>query len=630
MSTIGKITVSLEADYAQYSQGIGQAAKHLDKVGESGKHASAGVSSFFSSFAEGMGIGAGIELVTAGFEKAGEAIHEATERLVEWVGESMKGQQEAMRTAETLHMHVQTLEGLESAAKMAGVGSEQFVTALDKVNAKIGEAAQKGGEAQAAFTAIGLDAQKLAGQGMDQSLRQIADGLANIKNPAEQARVAAEIFGERVSGRLLPMLDQGAAGIDRFIERAKESGAALNDVDAGKVVAAQRGLDELGERFEGVKNQLTVALAPAIIAIGEKLMGIMPSAQTMQAYLTMGLRGVAVFAAASADAIAHLVAPILRVAAAAHHLSAEVTFGAMSRGSQAIADGLNHAADVAGNSNMADAVNKKLDEISAHADKIGKDLADGIVKPIAAAAPRIDDSAKKIEEILKHLQEQAGTSTGKPKELIDLQGLHASNEQLAKAKELMDQISQNKIKIEVDKSLGDLAKQIATFGMNEGQKKLFDLEAMGAGPQAIETAQTYLKQLDALEAHKKDADEAKKLIEQTQSPLDKYQKQLTDLKRLSAEGLINANQYAAALSKDNKELQDALKDPNADKKFAAETRRFNFAGPAHGPAKADPIERLAQQQKAQTDSVKKSEFYLSEIYRFQQNADQDAAETIDF
>src|SRR6185437_9569886 len=285
--------------------------------------------------------------------------------------------------------------------------------------------------------------------------------------------------GEKLGPKLLPLLQQGEAGIKAFIEQAKESGTALSDIDAGKLTAAQRGLDEIGEKFEGVKNQLAIALAPAIIAIGEKILAVLPSASRMGEIFTTVFQNIVIFAAAAADQIGHIVSPQLKVAAAASDLLNILTLDQTDIFDNA-SKHLRKLADDMGNSDLSSKAVKFLDEAAQKADKAGKKLADNLNKPIAAIGPQINENAKKIEEVLKKLQEDAAVSNGKPKEIFDLENMKASTSQIAQAKKLLDEISQKKIKVEVDKSLADLAKQIGTFGQSEGQKKLFDLTAMGA------------------------------------------------------------------------------------------------------------------------------------------------------
>jgi hypothetical protein len=626
--TIGKISIGLEAEYAQFSQSITKASKDIEQVGHSAEHAGGGVHTFFDNFKEGLGIGLGIELVKAGFELATEAIEKSVEAVREWVGESLKTQQEAFRTAQTLKLHTDTLEGLQSAAKKAGLDSEAFSMALEKTNHNIGEAAIKGGESAEAFTRLGLSAKTLAGQSLDTNIRQIADAISAIKNPAEQAAAAGAIFGERIGPKLLPLLNQGSAGINQFIAEAKEAGVALGDVDAAKLVAAKRGLDTLGERAEGAKNQLTLALAPSILAIGNSILNIIPPADKMKGAFETAFRIVILTGANAADILAHVLSPIVKIDAALIRLESHAAWGSVKAGMIAEADALDVMATKLGDSNLAQKAQDWLVKIEAQADKTAHSLADGMGGPVADLSHMAEDNGKKIEEILKHLHESLATSTGKPKELFDLQNLHASTSQIQEAKNILDEISQNKIHIEVDKSLTEMAKEIATFGMNANQKKLFDLEGMGLSKDQMELATAYVKKLEQLESHKKDEDAAKKVIEESLSPLDKYQEKMGEINRLQSEGLLSQNQAASAADKAFTELAKTMKDPYEGKKVAAEARRFDFAGPKDAHMKADPMVELKNTAKQQLDETKKAADYLAEIYRFGLNQDTKDNQTI--
>jgi hypothetical protein len=521
MGTIGRIAVSLEAEYASFTQGTQQAAGDITHLGATAELASGGISSFFQSFTEGLGIGTGIEVAKAGFEALSEAVGESIAKVREWVGESLKTQQAAVRTAAALHVHVDTLEGLEAAGKRAGIGTDELSEALAKTNHAIGEAASKGGEGADALKKLGLSAKTLASESLDKGIGQIADALKNIKNPAEQAAAAGGIFGERLGPKLLPLLNQGSAGIAKITEEAKKAGVALDDVDAGKLAAAQASLDEVGEHFEGLKNQLTIALAPAIKAIADGIISILPPADKVKEFLMNAFNSIVLSIAETQDNLKGLEVGLLKLASIALKVS-EVTGVGYLLGAGSAAAALDHVADSLDHKgSAAEAAAHWLQDIQDNAANAGKALESGIDQPIAAITNHIQDNTDKIQEAL--------------------QKLHDS---------------------------------VAQFGLTEGQKDILSLKHLGADNFDLNTANDLNNQLNHLEQHKKDLAEAKHLIEESISPLDKYKQLVDETGKLWAEHLLTAKQRMDLLNKAQDELNK--KQHADDKHSSAEVRRFDF------------------------------------------------------
>ena len=621
MATIGSVVLRLEAQHQQLTQGLSEGTRSIHSFGEA-------ANGMGSKLAEGFGIGAGIELAKAGIEAVTDAVRESITVVTEWISTSLQAANATLRTAEALHLHTETLGGLEVAGKHAGLAQEQMTMALEKLNAKIGEVASKGDEAGNVFAKLGLKASTLAGQGLDTSIRQIADSFAKISNPAERAALAAELFGERAGPRLAGLLSQGSAGIEEAIKQAKEMGVSFNDLDTGKLAASQRAFDEIGEHIEGAKNQLTIALAPALLAITKSILSVIPPADKMREAFTDAFTFAVTLGAAVWDQLNKIEAAATRVAAS--FLRIVDVKGLITGKPNETAALLDAAADQMDKSHAGDSATKWLIRIQNDADKAGKEVAKKLTDPPGKVTP----DTSKIEEVFKHLKEQAATvGNARPKELFELQNLHASTEQLETAKKLIDEINQKKIHLEVDKSLEEMAKQVATFGMDEGKKKLFDLESMGASKDQIELAKMYSDQLEKLEARKKEVAEATELTKKItdSNPITKYQDELKKLDKLHNDGLISAQTYAAGVADANKDLMKSASelDKAKDKKVGAETRRFDFTGPRENK-KTDPILELTRVQRDAAKDVAKSRDYLAEIYRYQMNQDNDADITVDW
>lgn len=94
------------------------------------------------------------------------------------------------------------------------------------------------------------------------SLGQIADKLNAIKDPAEKAKLATEIFG-RGWADIMPFLTQGSAGIDQATEAIKDNMIATEE-SVNKSKAYASAVDDLTDAWTGFRNEVGGAVLPVL------------------------------------------------------------------------------------------------------------------------------------------------------------------------------------------------------------------------------------------------------------------------------------------------------------------------------------------------------------------------------
>src|SRR5689334_10226048 len=130
MATIASLSVMLTANIGSFAAGMSKAVAPLKEFG--GHVASVG------SKIAGL-----TSLVTGG-------------GLLVLVHHAMEGMDATAKLSDRLGIATEKLGGLQHAARLAGVGSEELTGGLEKMLKAIGEAATGGGEAQATFAKLGL------------------------------------------------------------------------------------------------------------------------------------------------------------------------------------------------------------------------------------------------------------------------------------------------------------------------------------------------------------------------------------------------------------------------------------------------------------------------------------------
>ena len=173
------------------------------------------------------------------------------------------------KSADKLGMTTEALAGLQHAANLAGVSTNQMTMAMARANRSIGEAAIGTGRATRWFDQLGLSVAELQAQAPDQRMRTLADAMNGLATHSARAAASAAIFGDR-QGALLPLLAQGSAGLAEAATEAERLGLATSRVDAAKVEAMNDAFTRVRAVVSGFFRETLVRIAPYIEVIAER------------------------------------------------------------------------------------------------------------------------------------------------------------------------------------------------------------------------------------------------------------------------------------------------------------------------------------------------------------------------
>jgi hypothetical protein len=124
--------------------------------------------------------------------------------------------------------------------------------------------AQRGlSTATEALDRLGLSVDDLMAMQPEEQFATYADALAKIENPTMKAALAQELFG-RSGSKLLPMLENGAAGLEDYKNRAKELGLA---VPTRAVEAMNDRFDDARKAIGGLANRVLPKIAPHLATV---------------------------------------------------------------------------------------------------------------------------------------------------------------------------------------------------------------------------------------------------------------------------------------------------------------------------------------------------------------------------
>ena len=261
----------------------------------------------------------GIEVDTEQLEKGEKAVGSFIGRLkevgeavmtafaVEKVKEFIMGMAEAAEKLElqavSLGTSTEALQEWQFAASMVGVGADQLSGAMMRLERAAAGGGKGGG---GALAKLKIDAKDAHGEikPVTQLFDEVADKIEKIENPAKRTQIAMQLFG-RSGAKLIPLLEQGSAGIKKFRDEVKALGGGMNEDFIKKSKEMLQNSKRLGMAWESLKVNIVGELLPAFTQLimwmtkgAVVIMNLMKETSALQAIVV--ILGVTAVAALSA------------------------------------------------------------------------------------------------------------------------------------------------------------------------------------------------------------------------------------------------------------------------------------------------------------------------------------------
>lgn len=174
-------------------------------------------------------------------------------------------------------MGTRALSELRYMAEQCGTSLGGLEVGIKRMQSVLYDASNGLGAATSSLAALNLTVGELQGLAPEEQFWTIASALSDVEDPSLRAALAVDLFG-RSGTDLLPILDEGATGIQEMKDRAAELGVVFDEEAAAKA-------DKLGDRL----NDLKTALTGAAVELGETLM---PYVMAFADWLVKVIKGV--------------------------------------------------------------------------------------------------------------------------------------------------------------------------------------------------------------------------------------------------------------------------------------------------------------------------------------------------
>jgi hypothetical protein len=172
---------------------------------------------------------------------------------------------------------VEALSELGFAAEQSGADLDSLETGLKHMQKSVVEAARGSETAQKALSLLGLSVQDLAGLSPEQQFKLLADRIAAVRDPALRTALALEIFGKSGT-KLLPLLAEGARGIETLQEQARALGLTVSTQTAKDAALLNDTLNILWRVLKQGVFTIGSALAPTIVDLSNAITRVVVTA----------------------------------------------------------------------------------------------------------------------------------------------------------------------------------------------------------------------------------------------------------------------------------------------------------------------------------------------------------------
>jgi hypothetical protein len=257
MATSKSVSVVFSASTAGLKAGTDSARAQLQKLSGDVKRMSGSLSTLSTIAVAGV------------FMQVGGAAFGAAKQLIGFGAATAQNIDKLSKMGRTLGLTYGQMAGLQLAGDLAGVGVETIAKAAVKADIAFVAAAGGSEEAIEKFTNLGLSMADLKTMSPEQRFTAIAEAISKLPTAAERSAAAVKMFGKS-GAELLPLFEDGAAGIKKATEQAEKFGLVLSNEQGKEVEKMNDSFTSAYAAIQGIVTQVVANLSPAITSIVEK------------------------------------------------------------------------------------------------------------------------------------------------------------------------------------------------------------------------------------------------------------------------------------------------------------------------------------------------------------------------
>ena len=160
------------------------------------------------------------------------------------------------------------LSEMAFAAEQEGIANQALNTSLQRLQRRLGEAADGTGIAVNAFQKLGIKLTDTTGKvrPLEKVFPEVAEALSKVEDPSKRAALAMKLM-DTEGVKLLQIMDKGADGLQAYSDRAQELGIVVTESAAKSSKEFAGNLTDLQKSFSGVVRLLANELIPIFVPL---------------------------------------------------------------------------------------------------------------------------------------------------------------------------------------------------------------------------------------------------------------------------------------------------------------------------------------------------------------------------
>jgi hypothetical protein len=239
---IGTLTIEMAANLARLEKDMSNARRSVDgamqKIQRSAQMAMRALGAL------GLGLGAA--------------------QLTSFVKQAIDAGDRMQKLSQQTGIATQNIAGLQLAFRQGGGSAQEMETAVAKLVTAMRNQTDT-------FKTLNITSKDTFG-----ALSQVADKFQQMPDGAKKSALAYELFG-RSGLRLIPILNQGAEGLQNYIELSQKLGTSVTPEVAKQFEKYNDTMDTVSAAMEGLAMQAATALVPALQSVADSLINLFES-----------------------------------------------------------------------------------------------------------------------------------------------------------------------------------------------------------------------------------------------------------------------------------------------------------------------------------------------------------------
>lgn len=245
-----------------------------DEINKSGEEMDEGASKS-KIFGAALMANLASKAIVAGVKALGSAIKGVSQAIASCVTDSAEFADNVLSLSTNTGLSTDQIQEFQYMAQLTDTSLETVTGSLTKLTQNMATAQSGTGAAAEAFEKLGVDVTDAEGnlRSNQDVFMEVIDSLGQMDNATERDATSMALFGKSAQD-LNSLISIGSEGIADFAEEAHNMGYVLDGDALSSLGAVDDAMQRLKNTGTTLKNQVGVALAPALGDLADELMGV--------------------------------------------------------------------------------------------------------------------------------------------------------------------------------------------------------------------------------------------------------------------------------------------------------------------------------------------------------------------